>query len=424
MRIAVKNALSSAEKASSRVSTSSGRASLALVLAVVTLVATLFAPLSMLSTAQDVEQKQPESSWSPPRTVYLEETGHSLDQLFLDLWRNAGGASAFGYPITAEIEQDNGHIVQYLQYARFEYWPEGDADGNTVLLGKLGEELRPVSVPRATASFATNRPEGKSGSALESARLAQAWLPVTERAVASDTESVRYIEATQHSIRSSFLDFWERAGGDAYLGNPLTEEYILSDITYQVFERGQLALEPNGDPFMKPVGRMLAEKYSLDQEPIAQGDIPTYSEELFVPPPEPTAEPEPELAGYQRGRGEVWIDINLSTQYMIVYQEETPIVETYVSTGRPEFATPPGSYRINTKVDVQDMAGVLGGESYNVPSVPWVMYFTDKGHAIHGAYWHDNFGAVMSHGCVNLPVDTAEYLYNISEIGMRVEIHN
>lgn len=423
VRTSVDNALSLTESARSHANRSRGRASLALVLAMLTLVATLFAPLSMVSTAQEVEQKQPESSWSPPRTVYLEETGHSLDQLFLDLWRNAGGASAFGYPITAEIEQDNGHIVQYLQYARFEYWPEGDADGNTVLLGKLGEELRPVSVQRSTASFTTNGAKRETGSAVESARLARAWLPVTERAVASDTETVRYIDATKHSIRSSFLDFWERSGGDAYLGNPLTEEYILNDVTYQVFERGQLALEANGDPFMKPVGRMLAEKYSLDQEPIAQGDIPTYSEELFVPPPEPTAEPEPDLAGYQPGGGEVWIDINLSTQYMIVYQGEIPILEALVSTGRPEFATPPGSYTINTKVDEQDMEGVIGGESYNVPSVPWVMYFTDVGHAIHGAYWHDNFGSVMSHGCVNLPVDTAEYLYNISEIGMRVEIH-
>lgn len=406
------------------------RAPLALLLAMLTLVSMLFAPLAMTSMAQETQQKQSANSWSPPRTVYLEETGHTLDQLFLDLWRNAGGASAFGYPITAEIEQPDGHIVQYLQYARFEYWPEGDADGNTVLLGKLGEELRPVSVQRSMASFATSASTREAGSAIESARMARAWLPVAERDVASDSETVRYIDTTRHSIRDSFLDFWERSGGEGYLGNPLTEEYVRNDVTYQVFERGQLALEPNGEPYMKPVGRMLAEKYGLNQEPIAQGDIPTYSEELFVPPPEPTPTPvlgpaeKAQSEGYRSGGGEVWIDVNLSTQYMIVYQDNTPILETYVSTGRPEFATPPGSYRINTKIEEQDMAGVIGGESYNVPSVPWVMYFTDVGHAIHGAYWHDNFGSVMSHGCVNLPVDTAEFLYGITPIGARVEIHN
>jgi hypothetical protein len=408
----------SGQRQAARAAVSRTHRPLALVIAMIAMLSALVAPLTMAG-AQEVPAGT-DSSWSPPRTVYIEETGHTLDQLFLDLWRNAGGASAFGYPITPEITLDNGHIVQYLQYARFEYWPEGDADGNTVILGKLGEEMRPVSVPRALAS--TSSVSG-AGAAIESARFTQAWLPVTERAATAGDEDALFVEATEHSIRAGFLDFWERSGGEGYLGNPLTEEYALGGVTYQIFERGQLALEENGDLYMMPVGRMLAEKYGLDQAPIAQGDIPTYSEELFIPPPEPTAEPEPELAGYEPDGGEVWLDVNLSSQYMIVYQGDAPIMETYVSTGREGFSTPPGSYRINTKIEVQDMEGVLGGEYYNVPSVPWVMYFTDRGHAIHGAYWHDNFGAVMSHGCVNLPVDFAEYLYNITPIGARVEVH-
>ena len=68
------------------------------------------------------------------------------------------------------------------------------------------------------------------------------------------------------------------------------------------------------------------------------------------------------------------------------------------------------------------MEGVLGGEYYNVPDVPDVLYFTDRGHAIHGTYWHSNFGAPMSHGCVNLPVDVADWMYQWSTLGMRVEI--
>ncbi len=55
--------------------------------------------------------------------------------------------------------------------------------------------------------------------------------------------------------------------------------------------------------------------------------------------------------------------------------------------------------------------------------MPWVQYFTNRGHAIHGAYWHNNFGAVMSHGCVNLPVGFAEWLYDFTSVGTRVEIH-
>jgi hypothetical protein len=72
--------------------------------------------------------------WSPPSTVYIPETGHSIDGVFLSYWRANGGANSFGNPISAELTQ-NGHTVQYYQYARFEYWPE-DADGNVVHLGR------------------------------------------------------------------------------------------------------------------------------------------------------------------------------------------------------------------------------------------------------------------------------------------------
>ncbi len=123
------------------------------------------------------------------------------------------------------------------------------------------------------------------------------------------------------------------------------------------------------------------------------------------------------------GQGEFWLDVSLSTQYMTVYRGATPVLGTYVSTGRPGFDTPTGTFHINTKLPSQTMSGVLGGEYYNVPNVPYVMYFTDGGHAIHGTYWHNNFGHVMSHGCVNLPLDVAAWVYSQASIGTRVQIH-
>jgi lipoprotein-anchoring transpeptidase ErfK/SrfK len=123
------------------------------------------------------------------------------------------------------------------------------------------------------------------------------------------------------------------------------------------------------------------------------------------------------------GSGELWFDVNLSTQYMRVFRGNTVIMQTYVSTGRPGFDTPTGTFYINRKLPTRTMTGVLGGEYYYVPNVPWVMYFTNVGHAIHGTYWHNNFGHVMSHGCINLPVSTASWLYSITPIGTRVRIH-
>ena len=68
------------------------------------------------------------------------------------------------------------------------------------------------------------------------------------------------------------------------------------------------------------------------------------------------------------------------------------------------------------------MAGVINDEEYNVPDVPDVMYFDNDGNALHGAYWHNNFGTPMSHGCVNLPLDVAHWMYEWAPIGTPVTV--
>ncbi len=377
------------------------------------LILALFAPFVGGAPAQAQS-----GGWAPPSTVYLSETGQTLDRLFLDLWREGGGAGAFGYPITPEIEQADGHVVQYLQYARFEYWPEGDENGNTVRLGKIGEELRPISLRRTVSNFASPRAEGGADDA---GAVLRAWLPVNEKDVPGDNPDIRYVEATRHTVWGGFRGWWEANGEASYLGNPMTEEYNLDGVAYQVFERGQLSWTQEEGILLVPVGKILASKYGVPQDAIEQGDIPTYSEELFVPPPTP--EPKPRRAEVTSGGGEIWIDVNLSSQYMVVYQGDAVILDSYVSTGKPGFETPTGTFIINNKLPTRNMEGVLGGEYYNVENVPDVMYFTDRGHAIHGAYWHNNFGAVMSHGCINLPLDVSSYLYSIIPVGTRMVIH-
>jgi hypothetical protein len=274
-------------------------------------------------------------------------------------------------------------------------------------------------VQRSVSTFnATTHPTSSARSE-EVLHISQAWLAVGPSVT---VPGGRYVEETRHTVQGAFLDFWERTGEAGFLGNPLTEEYQSKGETYQVFERGQLVLEADGSARMAPIGQLLADKYGLDQTPEEQGDLPSYSEDLFVPPPPPQPEI-PGVYGYVQGGGPVWIDINLSSQYMVVYQGDTVIGETYISSGRAGFETPTGTYYVNNKFKSDDMEGVLGGEYYNVPAVPDVMYFTDVGHAIHGAYWHNNFGAPMSHGCVNVPLAFAEWLYDISPSGTMVVIH-
>ena len=353
--------------------------------------------------------------WAPPPTVFIPETGHTIDRLFLDLWRSGGGVWAFGNPITSEMVEPDGHVVQYYQYARFEYWPEGDANGNYVTLGSIGAELGPPMVPRR---FAASRSAAVAVASAE----ARAWAPVTPeevQSIATDEPSYRFVPETGHGVWGGFRSFWEATGEAAYLGNPLTEEYILDGVSYQVFDRGKLRWQEGEAVAMVPVGEALVERYGLPTAPEKQGDIPTYDEALFVPPvavPDPDASPAPAPS---RGRSVV---VSLSEQALWAFDGNRVVRTSYISTGTEKFRTPPGLFYVNTKIDSQTMAGVLGGEYYNVPDVPYVMYFTDRGHALHGIYWHENFGEPMSHGCVNLPMDVAEWIYRWAPVGMPVLI--
>jgi lipoprotein-anchoring transpeptidase ErfK/SrfK len=360
-------------------------------------------PDQSTSDSADLATSATVPNWSPPSTVYIPDTGQSIDGVFLDFWRANGGASMYGNPITPEVTE-NGHIVQYYQYARFEYWPE-DPDGYVVHLGSIGQALRPFVVARMPMFG-----DAHDKAVRQAMQVVRAWWPVdAATAKRQPTDSWTYVPETGHTVANGFKQVWDATGGATYLGNPLSEEYTLHGTTYQVFERGQLAWKQGSDPWMVALGVVLAKRFNISTDPVGQGDLPIYSEALFTPPPAVT--------------GEKWIDVNLSTQYLIVYQGDTVISETYVSTGRPGFETPTGTFHILTKLLSQDMEGVIGGEYYNVPAVPWVMYFTDFGHALHGTYWHNNFGYQMSHGCVNLPMDFAEWLYGWAPIGTRVEIH-
>lgn len=352
--------------------------------------------------------------WSPPGTVYLPQTGHTLDGVFLDFWRANAGIANFGYPITPEHEF-RGRVVQYLTYARFEYWPD-DPNGELVHLGNIGEELCPSTVPRVPSP--ANDTDNQSQVLKEVALMQRAWLPLDERAADQPTTATwRYAPDTRHSVANGFKAWWE-ATGESYLGNPLTEEYVLAGVTYQVFERGQLAWTKEDGVWLVPLGRILAEKYGISTEPVEAGAAPVYAESLFVPPThaDATGAPPP-----PPGEAKSLV-VSLGQQKMWAYEGEMVVLSTLVSTGRPGFDTPPGSYRIIVKKEIEDMEGLIGGEYYNVPEVPDVMYFTNEGHAFHGTYWHNNFGQVMSHGCVNLPLDIAAWLYEWTPLGTAVVI--
>jgi len=131
--------------------------------------------------------------------------------------------------------------------------------------------------------------------------------------------------------------------------------------------------------------------------------------------PAPTQPPMPAAGAANDGR---WIDVNLTTQTLVAYAGETAVFTARTSTGLPGTPTVVGRYTIQSKYPAVHMSG----PGYSLPNVPWTMFFY-KGYAIHGAYWHNKFGQPMSHGCVNLSVADAEWVYNFASIGTLVVTH-
>ncbi len=120
--------------------------------------------------------------------------------------------------------------------------------------------------------------------------------------------------------------------------------------------------------------------------------------------------------------GEKWIDVNLDNESLVAYEGDKAVYATLVSTGRmddrdkeKDHRTPPGSFRIREKHIAATMDGDVASDGpYSIEDVPWIMYF-NQSYALHGAFWHANFGHVQSHGCVNLSPDDARALFGWTE---------
>ena len=135
----------------------------------------------------------------------------------------------------------------------------------------------------------------------------------------------------------------------------------------------------------------------------------------YVAPTEVAAAPVP--VGVDTG-GEHWIDVDLSQQRVYAYAGDTVVNSFVVSTGTWQTPTVTGKYKVWVKL----RSAAMSGPGYYLPDVPYIMYFYGS-YGLHGTYWHNNFGTPMSHGCVNLTIPDAEWLYNFSSVGTVVNVH-
>jgi LysM repeat protein len=116
--------------------------------------------------------------------------------------------------------------------------------------------------------------------------------------------------------------------------------------------------------------------------------------------------------------GRKWIEINLSEQSLTAWQGDVIVMHTTIASGKAATPTVTGRFTIGNKYKAQRMTG----PGYDLPNVPYVMYF-HAGYAIHGAYWHTNFGTPQSHGCINMWPDESRMLYEWAPAGTEVYVH-
>lgn len=367
------------------------------------------------------------------QTRWFAATGHTVDDTygFLSYWRDHDGAYLLGLPVTEVLDED-GITVQYFERARLEYHPK--LEGGTILRGRIGADY-------ARALWRTFQPAPVG--------------PI-------DEEHERLFTATDYTLSEPFLSFWEAYDGLAAFGYPISAplwEYIGHQVLLvQYFERGRLEYDPSAGTTLDAVhisnlGRDLALLHGYDtatvattNEPVLLMNTPTPLPTLVptaVPPPPPIAPAAPPAPAPQpvapapqpmvvapatapapaSGGGRKSIVVNISQQWLYAYEGSTIVFDAPVTTGKDGFNTPPGNFAIYAKVPSQTMSGNLGGESYRVPNVPHAMYIYGDV-AMHGTYWHNAFGSGvrLSHGCINLPLWAASWVYNWAPVGTPVQV--
>jgi hypothetical protein len=113
------------------------------------------------------------------------------------------------------------------------------------------------------------------------------------------------------------------------------------------------------------------------------------------------------------------IEVRTADQSVIAFEDNRPVFAARAATGAQfsngRFYTPAGRHSTFHKRPSRHMAaGNLAYNGYDLPGVPWVCYFTERGEAFHGTYWHNDYGRPRSHGCINLTPQAAKWIYRWS----------
>jgi lipoprotein-anchoring transpeptidase ErfK/SrfK len=140
---------------------------------------------------------------------------------------------------------------------------------------------------------------------------------------------------------------------------------------------------------------------------------------LIIPNPQRDLSVVTPIANFNISSSNKRIQIILSEQKLYAYDGDQLLASFLISSGTATHPTVTGNFNIWIKLESTRMTG----DGYDLPNVPYTMYFSGS-YGIHGTYWHHNFGVPMSHGCINMKTEEAQWLYSWAQVGTPVEVIN
>ena len=271
--------------------------------------------------------------------------------------------------------------------------------------------VQPTSAPLLISATPTDS-QG-TGGAMATAAMATAPAPTDTAPVPTDTSpaptdtvvpAIAIQQATDTSIPPT----------DTLPAPTSTQQFLPTDTAPVPTDTlaPMAVIQPTNTPDLAPTAQEQASPTPLPTDTAVVG--PT-----LLPNATPVANtlPTPGAPGLSGVSGH-WFDVDLTHQMLYAYDGNTLVNSFLVSTGTWQYPTVTGQYHIYVKYRYTDMSG----PGYYLPNVPFTMYFY-QGYALHGTYWHHNFGHQMSHGCVNLSIPDSEWVYNFGSVGTLVNVH-
>ena len=375
---------------------------------------------------------------APDGGVLYPETGHSVSGPFKSFWDQYGGIRLFGLPVSEPFSSKEGGTSRSQVFERVVM--DQDADG-AVSLRRIGHQWVRDNKLEGDDAFVPSPPNNGETTLVKSnvgLRLRGGpSLDAEVRVILPDNASFIAVSGSNGNWVPGYVDGYSGWVAAEFLVAPtaVTSVDVASwDLSvWQGVALGETNVRaepttasanvetlPDGAPVVV-VDWVRGEEVVENSFIWAQLEDGNYIFARNVgraapvqPPPVPDDFP-------WEGK---WIDIHLTQQLMVAYEGRTPVRTAVVTTGMPGWETPPGWFAINARVENETMtSGAIGAEYfYKLEDVLYTQYFTDRGHALHYAWWRtpETIGRPGSHGCINLLLDDSKFFWDWATYGTPV----